>query len=151
MDDEVKHQTSSLTQSILQAHNDSVAEVADEASVVQQLGGRAGDEIAPMDPNHHGQQMRQRGAEVQIQRDKDVEIETVLTDLNGDTRGHIHFSLHINNLCSSNVTTTPQPSIFRPAKVLTSYPPLPPFPHMQTCRLDFKVRYQNSTQTSERL
>lgn len=72
---------SSLTQSVLQAHNNSVGEVTDEASVIQRLGGRTSNEITTVDPHHDGEPAPQRGAEVHIHRDKDVEVETVLTDL----------------------------------------------------------------------
>lgn len=79
-------QQSALTQSVLQAHNNRVSEVADEAAVIQRLGGGASDEVAAVDPHHDGQQVWQRRPEVHVQRDKDVEIETVLTDLRGHER-----------------------------------------------------------------
>lgn len=36
-----------------------------------------------MDPHHDGKGAPQRGAEVHVHRDKDVEVETVLADLLG--------------------------------------------------------------------
>lgn len=72
-----------LTQSVLHAYNNSVGEVTDEASIIQRFGGRAGDKIPTMDPHHDRQWALQRGAEVHIQRDKDVEVQTVLADLLG--------------------------------------------------------------------
>lgn len=70
-----------LTQSVLHVYNNSTGEVTDKTSVVQRLGGRACNEIPTMDPHHDRQRALQRGAEVHIHRDKDVEVETVLTDL----------------------------------------------------------------------
>lgn len=58
-----------------------MGEVSDEASVVQRLGGRPCNKIPTVDPHHNRQQALQGGAEVDIQRDKDVEVETVLADL----------------------------------------------------------------------
>lgn len=78
-----KAQENFHTQSILQAHHNTFGGVADEAPVVQRLGGRASDEIPTMDPHHDGQRGHQRTAEVHIQRDKDVEVETVLAHLFG--------------------------------------------------------------------
>lgn len=72
-----------LTQSVLQVYNNSVCEVTDEASIVQRLGGRASYEVPTMDPHHDRQRAPQGGAEVHIYWDKDVEVETVLTDLFG--------------------------------------------------------------------
>lgn len=60
-----------------------MGEVADEASIVKRLGGRTSNEIPTMDPHHDRQGAPQRGAEVHVHRDKDVEVETVLADLLG--------------------------------------------------------------------
>ena len=60
-----------------------MGEVADEAPVVQGLGGRAHDEVPAVDPHHHGQGSQQRGTEVDVQGYKDVEIQTVLAHLWG--------------------------------------------------------------------
>lgn len=70
-----------LTQAILEIHNHSVSEVADEASVIERLGGGAGNEIPAVDPHHHRHQALQRRAEVHVHRYEDVEVQTVLTDL----------------------------------------------------------------------
>lgn len=77
----MKYHQTFLTQSVIHAYNNSVGEVTDEASVVQRLGGGASDEIPAVDPHHDGQRAPQRGAEVHIHRDKDVEVETVFADL----------------------------------------------------------------------
>ena len=61
-----------------------MGEVTEETSIIQRLGGRASNEIPTMDPHHDRQQTPQRGVEVHIQRDKDVEVETVLADLFGE-------------------------------------------------------------------
>lgn len=91
-----------LTQSVLQADNNSVGEVTDEASIIQRLGGRASYEIPTMDPHHDRQWADQRGDEVHIQRDKDVEVKTVLTDLFRDIRGNfIQFLFNVSILYSS--------------------------------------------------
>lgn len=71
----------SLTQAVLQVDDDGASEVADEASVVQRLGGGAGDEVPAVDPHHDRHGAPQRRAEVHVHWDEDVEVEAVLADL----------------------------------------------------------------------
>lgn len=72
-----------LTQAILEIHDNSVSEVADEASVIEGLGGGAGNEIPAVDPHHHWHRALQWRAEVHVRWYKDVEVQTVFTDLLG--------------------------------------------------------------------
>lgn len=72
-----------LTQAVLEVHNNSASEVADEASIIERLGGGAGYEIPTVDPHHDRHRAPQRWAEVHIHWYKDVEVQTVLTDLLG--------------------------------------------------------------------
>lgn len=58
-----------------------MCEVADEASIIQRLGGRTCNEITTVDPHHDGQGAPHRDAEVHVQRNEDVEVQTVLADL----------------------------------------------------------------------
>lgn len=73
-----------------------MSEVADEASIVQRLGSGTSDEIPTMDPHHDRQWLPQWGAEVHVHRDKDVEVEAVLTDLLGNIGDHCFNSLKMN-------------------------------------------------------
>lgn len=59
-----KIQPNSLTQSVLQVHNNSVGKVTDEALIIHGLRGSTGYKIAPMDPHHDGQEVLLRGSEV---------------------------------------------------------------------------------------
>lgn len=72
-----------LTQAVLEVHDNSASEVADEASVIERLGGGAGNEIPTVDPHHDWHRAPQRGAEVHIHWYKDVEVQAVFTDLLG--------------------------------------------------------------------
>lgn len=74
-----------------------MGEVTNETSIIQRLGGRTSNEISTMDPNHDRQVALQRRAQVHIQWYKDVEVETILTDLFGDIRGcrSFNFSLFV--------------------------------------------------------
>lgn len=70
-----------LTKAVLNAHHHGVGEIADEPPVVQRFGGWASYEIPSMDPHHHRQGFQEGGGEINVQRHKNVEVQTVFTDL----------------------------------------------------------------------
>lgn len=49
-----------LTQAVLEVHDNSASEVADEASIIKRLGGGAGNEIPAVDPHHDRHRAPQR-------------------------------------------------------------------------------------------
>lgn len=73
-----------------------MGEVTNEASIIQRFGGRASDEIPTVDPHHDREGALQRDAEVHIQRDKDVEVETILADLTLDNVSQSVHPLEVN-------------------------------------------------------
>ena len=71
------------TQAVLQADQQAVGGIAEDAAIVERLGGGACDEVTPVDPDQDGEGPQQGGAEVDPPRGEDVEVQTVLTDLRG--------------------------------------------------------------------
>ena len=69
------------TQAVLQADQQAVGGVAEDAAVVEWLGGGACDEVTPVDPDQDGEGPQLGDAEVDPPRGEDVEVQAVLADL----------------------------------------------------------------------